>query len=192
METWGYFLFSKNQVIIWTPERLNNAKEYNMLAALKWLKVQIIHVIPAIIYFFIAFSLINITIGLMLDLHHYPFYPYFKIIIGAIIVGKLLLIVDSFSFINLFPNKPMIWNILWRMLIYNSVAILFRTSDLFFRLLYNFHGFTDLIRQLELTFLKDTFWAVQMWVFMVFLGYIIFTEFSRVLGSHKMKEMIFG
>lgn len=153
---------------------------------------KMVHVIPAIIYFFIAFSLINLTLGLMLGLKHYELFPYFKIALLAIVVGKLLLIIDCLPFINRFPNKPLIYNIVWRMIIYNIAAILFRTSDLFFRLLYDIHGFTDVVQQIEIHVLKTTFWAAQMWIFMVFLGYIIFTEFARALGSKKMKEMLFG
>src|SRR5437867_58033 len=102
-----------------------------MLRILIKIKAEIIHAIPAILYFLVTFNLINYTERLMLRSIEPGFGSYLLATLGALLVGKLLIIVNSFSFINAFPRKPMIYNIVWKFFIYGLATILFRILEAF-------------------------------------------------------------
>lgn len=75
-------------------------------------------VLPTTIFFFIAFILIATTQRLILREYHVPLTGYAAALIGALIVGKVVLIVDKLHFINKFPEHPLIYNITWKSTIY--------------------------------------------------------------------------
>lgn len=162
------------------------------MPALKWVKNEIIHAIPAILFFFIAFNLVHLTEGLMLRPGDMRFTNALGATIGAIIMGKIIIIVNTFRFINAFPNQPLIYNITWKFIIYSFFIILFQLIDYFIHQSYHHGslsiGFHNLIAELKL----PLFWGVQIWVLMSFLIYIIFSEFARVLGQEKVKQLLLG
>src|SRR5687768_1118212 len=92
------------------------------------LKLEIIHAIPAIIFFLISFNLINLTERLMIRTEEIDgiFLSYWSATIAALLVGKIIILVNSFSFINLFPDKPLVYNISWKFLVYGVLTFLFR------------------------------------------------------------------
>jgi hypothetical protein len=158
----------------------------------QWIKEEVIQVIPAVIYFAIAFNLIHFNEALVLRPLDVRFYSTLSITLSALIAGKVLIIANCFRFINAFPNKPLIYNIAWQSLVYAVFIFLIRLSDSFF------HGFLKtkhvneaftIVRH-ELS--QPIFWSSQIWLFIVFLIFIVFTEFTRVLGKEKVKKMLFG
>jgi hypothetical protein len=66
--------------------------------------------LPPTIFFFIAFSLILATKHLMLSEYGIPWTGFGKSVIGILLVGKVVLIVDKLPFVNRFPEKPLIYN----------------------------------------------------------------------------------
>ena len=66
-------------------------------------------ILPTTIFFFLAFILIATTQRLILLEYHVPLTGYAAAFIGALIVGKVVLIMDKFRFINKFPEHPLIY-----------------------------------------------------------------------------------
>src|SRR5262245_19910631 len=100
------------------------------------LKKEIIHVMPSIIYFFIVFNIMHFAVGSMLKPYDALYTSFFGIIMGAILIGKVIILIDSTRFIDMFPNKPLIYNIAWNTVIYTAATILLQLVESFFKLLY--------------------------------------------------------
>lgn len=158
---------------------------------LKWMKEEFLLVLPAVIYFAIAFNLIHFTLSLTV-VPGEEYYSYMSATIGALIVGKMLIIVNYFPYINLFPRKPLIYNIVWKFLIYGFCTFIFRVLEGFFHLLIKFESFDVARRLYKVNLSSPEFWSTQMWVLLVFLVFVIFSEIIRVIGKEKIKKMIFG
>ena len=47
-----------------------------------------------------------------------------SIAVAALILGKAVLLADMLPMVNRFPNKPLIYNVVWKTLIYLLVATL--------------------------------------------------------------------
>lgn len=159
---------------------------------LKHLKEEVVSAIPAIIFFVISLNLINFTESLMFRPEHIQDYSFLTVTLFALVLGKFLILVNNFSFINAFPDKPLIYNIIWKMSIYTPLVFLFRIVERFVDM-----GFKD--KSLYLSFLSigdmlmsPVFWSVQLWVLMLFFIYVVSDEFVRVLGGEKIKDMIWG
>jgi len=158
------------------------------------LKVEMINVIPAIIFFLISFNLINLTERLIIrtDEINGIFLSYWSATIAALVVGKIIIIVNSFSFINLFPEKPLIYNISWKFLVYGVLTFLFRVVESGVHFVIDDKHTMTLAAFVMDKLTSPLFWAIQMWILMTFILYIIASEFCRVLGGKKVREMVLG
>jgi len=164
-----------------------------MLHIFTWMKREAISIIPAIIYFCITFNLIYFTSGLALRPDDVRYLSFTSITLGALIMGKVLIIINSLPFINAFPNRPMIYNIIWKFFIYAIFVFVLQMMDTFLRLVFIKHlnaalAFQHLAAELS----SPIFWSIFLNLLIVFMVFIIFNEICRVTGKDKMKHMMFG
>jgi hypothetical protein len=87
-------------------------------------KEEIIAVLPPTIFFFITLHLVAIVRVLMLKGSGIAFSTPLQVTVAALILGKAVLIADLLPFINLYPHKPLIYNVVWKTTIYVLVATL--------------------------------------------------------------------
>lgn len=163
-----------------------------MLKFYQWIKKEIINIIPAVIYFVIAFNLIHFTVGLSLCAGEPRDYTYWTVTLGALIVGKMLLIINSFPFVNLFPNKPLACNITWKFFLYGFFVFIFHTLEAIFHYSLKYKNIDQAYVLLKAELVSSLFWATQMWLLLLFFIFVVFSEFVRILGKNKVKEILFG
>ncbi|MHB1949495.1 MAG: hypothetical protein ACYCQI_15460 [Gammaproteobacteria bacterium] len=163
-----------------------------MSGFVRWCKKEMTHLLPAIIYFEIMFNLLHFTQGLMLQPGDVRFTSYTGAIIGGILAGKVILIVDALPFINRFPNQPIIYNITWKFFIYNMVVLLVQILDYFSHQLYHTGSWSTSYANLLIDLSRSLFWGVQIQVMFFFLLFIVFSELWGVIGGDRMKKIFFG
>ena len=86
------------------------------------LKEEFFKILPPTIYFFVALHLVMFVRVLMLEGTGLSPYSSVSIAVTALILGKAVLIADMLPLINRFPNKPLIYNIAWKTVIYLLIS----------------------------------------------------------------------
>lgn len=155
-------------------------------------KVESQILIPTIIYFLIAFMLIHFTQGLLLRSGVERYYSYIDVLIGAVAVACLVVIINTISFMNIFHNKPLVYNIAWKFFIYSFLILLFRIVEFFFYYLFKTHNLVTAYFKLKSTLLSPIFWSIEMWLILTFFIYVTFNEFMRAVGREKIHSLFFG
>ena len=79
---------------------------------------ELLELLPPTIFFLIAFHVIAISRALMLRQYGVSVSVVAGATIGALVVAKVVLIADLLPFINRFPEKPLIYNVVWKTVIY--------------------------------------------------------------------------
>ncbi|OGN62386.1 MAG: hypothetical protein A3F09_00810 [Chlamydiae bacterium RIFCSPHIGHO2_12_FULL_49_11] len=149
---------------------------------MKWIRKEIKHLIPPFLFFFISFLMINLTIALSFHSRGVAPYSFLEILLASLIVAKALLVADHLPFIDLFPHRPLIFNIIWKTVIYTIVSLLIRF----------------LLRILPVLFKKSEpveiglFFAIQLWYVILFTVFVTFFEIFRRVGFPEIKSMVFG
>ena len=83
------------------------------------LKEEFFKILPPTIFFFVALHLVMFVRILMLEgTGLSPYSSSASIAVTALILGKAVLLADMLPLINRFPNKPLIYNIAWKTVIY--------------------------------------------------------------------------
>jgi hypothetical protein len=159
---------------------------------LKSIKHDFFEILPPTIFFFIAFSLILATKLLMLREYGISWTGFGAAVIGAILVGKVVLMVDKLPFVNRFPDRPLMYNASWKSLIYFLAALLVRYLDHVVPLLLKHESLIEASRHLIGEVVWPQFWLVQMWLAVLFFVYCSLRELVRVIGRDKIIHIFFG
>lgn len=162
-----------------------------MSRIMKKIKEEMLSVIPAIIFFLITFNLIVFTDNLLLRHTQTPAFSYGVATLAALIAGKFLLLVNTLPFVNAFPKKPLIYNILWKFFLYGSLAVLFRIADLLIHLSLELKNSNLVYAHLQIKLISPIFWALNVWLVMLFLIYVVTCEFVYVLGKKEVINILF-
>ena len=87
------------------------------------LKHEFLEAVPPFIYFFVAFHLVAVIRALMQQEYGIQAGTVMNATIAALIVAKVVLLADLVPLVNRFPDKPLVYNIVWKALIYQAAAI---------------------------------------------------------------------
>ncbi len=82
------------------------------------LKEEFFKLLPPTIYFFVALHIVAFIRVLMLKGTGIAPSSSISIAVASLILGKAVLIADMLPMINRFPNKPLIYNVAWKTVIY--------------------------------------------------------------------------
>ncbi|MGO9606717.1 MAG: hypothetical protein ACLQAT_25570 [Candidatus Binataceae bacterium] len=156
------------------------------------LKAEFLSVLPAVVFFFLAFNLINITHALFFHKQQIAIYSELNLLIGAAIAGKVLPLVDLLPFLNVFQGKPLIYATLWKTSIYSLGGVLFRYGERLAPFIFEYKELGVAIRQWILREDWYRFWGVQLWVFVILFVYVAAKETIEEIGGARMRRLFFG
>ena len=163
-----------------------------MSKILRTLRHEFIQVLPPTIFFFIAFNVITITKALMLKGHGIEVSGLAAAAVGALLVGKVILIADKLPFINRFPEKPLIYNVVWKTLIYILAVFVVRYVEHVIPFVREFGSLGIAHQHLLNEVVWPQFWSIQIWLLVLFLAYASLHELVRLIGRDEVIQMFFG
>ena len=159
---------------------------------LKTIKNAFFEILPPAIFFLIAFLLILFTKRMILSEYGISWTGFGAAVVGAMLVGKVVLMIDKLPFVNKFPDRPLVYNTLWKSFIYFLAALLFRYLMQVLPLLRKHESFMEANRHLAAQVVWPHFWLLQMWLAVLFLIFCAMRELIRVIGRDKFIHMFFG
>lgn len=148
--------------------------------------------LPATIFFLILLHLIAFTRGLFLAEYHVSVPATTAATIGALIVAKVILIADKLPFISLFSTTALVFDVLWRTLVYGLVALFIQYLEEFTPQFSHTGSLIAANQRVLEEVAWPHFWAVHLWVVFGLLVYCTASAFIRAIGRERVKEMFFG
>jgi hypothetical protein len=163
-----------------------------MRKALSKIKHEFFNVLAPTLFFFVAFNVIIITKRLILEQYGIRFSGFLAATVGALIVAKVVLLADEIPFINKYPAKPLIYNVVWKTLIYVAVATVVRFVEFLFPLWWNYRSLTIGVEHLWTEISWPQVWAIHIWLTFLFFIYVSFRELARSLGEDRFFKIFLG
>ena len=112
--------------------------------------------------------------------------------VGALILGKSVLIADMLPIINRYPDKPLAYNVAWKTAIYVLVALVIHYLERLVDFWKEAGGFVAGNEKLLAEMVWPHFWAIQILLAVLIFEYCVMHELARVFGGKKVREMFFG
>ena len=156
------------------------------------LKEEFFKLLPPTIYFFVALHLVMFVRVLMLEGTGLSPYSSASIAVTALVLGKAVLVADMLPLINRFPNKPLIYNITWKTVIYLLISAVLHYLE---RLIDFWRETGSLVagnEKLLSVIVWPHFFAIQILLFVLIAMYCTVHELVRVIGREKALRIFFG
>jgi len=156
------------------------------------LKKEFFELLPPTIFFFVALHIVTFVRALMLKGTGISPLSSISVAVAALILGKAVLLADMLPAINRFPDKPLIYNVAWKTLIYLLMSVLIHYIERlieFWRLTGSFIAGNE---KLMSEMVWPHFWAIQIILFVLIAIYCTMHELVRVIGREKVLRIFFG
>jgi hypothetical protein len=158
----------------------------------KKIKEEFLALIPPTVFFFVALHIVALVRALMVHGTGLPVSSSGQIAVGALILGKAVLLADLLPAINRFPDKPLAYNVAWKSTIYFLIATIIHYLERLVDFWKEAGGFAAANEKLLATIVWPHFLAIQIVLLVLIINYCVVRELSRVMGSDKMMAMFFG
>jgi hypothetical protein len=155
------------------------------------IKEEFVAMLPPTIFFLITLQLVTVIRVLMLKGTGVAVGSPFQVVIAALILGKAVLIADLMPFINLYPHKPLIYNVVWKTAIYLVIATLIHYTERLFEFWKAADSFAAATEKMLAEVVWPHFWAVQILLLVLIFFYNTIRELVRVIGRDKMLAIFF-
>ena len=156
------------------------------------LKHEALKALPPTLFFFIILHIVALIRGLMIKSTGVPLPVSASVLIASLVLGKAVLIADMLPFINRFPEKPLIWNVSWKTLMYALVALAIHYLERMYEFGKEATSLAEANSMLWESMNWPQFWAVQILLITLIFMYCVISELTRVLGRDRLKAMFLG
>ena len=159
-----------------------------------WAKVkhEIHEVIPPTIFFFISFHIVVLDRALMAKEYGLQPVSMLAATIAALLVAKVVLIADMLPAINRFPEKPLIYNVLWKTAIYVAASLFVHYLEHLVPAWWRLGSFSAANERMRSEIVWPHFWAIQLWLVVLIFVYCTGRELIRVIGRERALQIFFG
>jgi len=148
--------------------------------------------LPPTIFFFVALHIVAFVHVLMLKGMGISPETSISVAIAAIILGKAVLVADLLPFINRFPERPLIYNVAWKTMIYLLVSAVIHYLERLVDFWRQAGGVVAGNKKLLAEIVWPQFWAIQIVLFVLIAMYCTMHELVRVIGKDKVRQIFFG
>jgi hypothetical protein len=159
---------------------------------LEKLKEEFFKVLPPTIFFFVTLHIVSVVRVLMAKGTQFQPLSTISITVAALILGKAVLIADMLPPINRYPDKPLIYNVAWKTVIYWLVASVIHYLERLIDFTREAGGLAAGNEKLLAEIVWPHYWAVQIILFVLILMYCTGRELVRVIGKDKVMRLFFG
>ena len=156
------------------------------------IKEEFLAMIPPTIFFFVALHIVAFVRVLMLKGTGLAPLSTISIVVAALILGKSVLIADMLPFINRFPERPLIYNVAWKTIIYLLMSALIHYLERLVEFSRQAGGIVAGNEKLLAEIVWPHFWAIQIILLVLIVMYCTMHELVRVLGKEKVLRIFFG
>ncbi len=156
------------------------------------LKKEFYELIPPTLFFFVALHIVALIRSLMAKGSGIPLSTTVSIAVSALILGKAVLLADMLPIIDRFPQRPLIYNVSWKTLVYLVIAGLLHYAERLFDFVREAGGLIAGNEKLIAEMVWPRFWAIQILLLVLILMYCTIDELVRAVGKENIVRMFFG
>ncbi len=155
------------------------------------IKEEFLEILPTFVFFLVMFHILFVTRALTLKEYGIASHAHAMALLGALIVSKAIFVANKFPFLNFYPRRPLILNVLSKTVAFGLFTFLFLFIEELLHQVLKRGGFVASFERLTSDIAWPVFWSGQIWVAVLLLFYCFAAELIRVIGVDKTKAIFF-
>ena len=163
-----------------------------MSAVTAKIKEEFLAMLPPTIFFFVALHIVSLVRSLTLKGTGLAPMTTVSVTVAALILGKAVLIADMLPIINRYPDKPLIYNVAWKTLVYFIVSGIIHYLERLYDFWREAGSFIAGNEKLLAEIVWPHYWAIQIVLLVLILMYCTMHELARAIGGHELRQMFLG
>jgi len=163
-----------------------------MSKTLAFLKKEFLELLPPTIFFFVVFHIVVFTRSLIGVHGGFSMTSSAAATIGALIVGKSILIANALPMFKLFGEKRLIYNVVWRVFVYLCIVFVFQVLEEVIPLVSKYGGLGSASERLIEEIHWTRFWATHILLGVFLTLYSFGTALIGVIGGDRCLEIFLG
>jgi len=153
---------------------------------------EFLELLPPTLFFFVALHIVAFMYALMSRQTGIGLPTSASVTVAALVIGKSVLLADLLPFINRYPDKPLLWNVLWKTFVYFLVGTVLHYLERLYEFWKDAPDFVSANQKMLSELVWPHFWAIQILLAILILIYCVVAELSRAMGKEKLRAMFFG
>jgi hypothetical protein len=163
-----------------------------MNKAFEKIKEEFLALLPPTIYFFFVLGLVAVLRALMLNGTGISVTTPVEVAVGALILGKAVLLADLMPFVDRYPDRPLAYNVVWKTAIYFVAALVLHYLERLIEFWREAGSFVAGNEKMLAEMVWSHFWAIQLLLFVLIFEYCVMREVVRAVGATKLRQLFFG
>jgi len=156
------------------------------------IKEELTELLPPTVFFFVALHIVAFIYALMDERTGINLPTSATVTVAALIIAKAVLLADMMPFINRYPGKPLLWNVVWKTTVYFFVAAVLHYLERLYDFWKEAPGIVAANQKMLAELVWPHFWAIQILLAVLILMYCVMGELARVMGRDNLKAMFIG
>ena len=156
------------------------------------IKHEFYEVLPPAIFFFVSFHIVVLEQALMVRGYGIRLSAVAGATVAALLVAKVVLVADMLPFVNRFPEKPLMYNVVWKTAIYVVASMFVHYLEHLVPVWWRMGSFRAANEHLGSEIVWPHFWGIQIWLIVLMFLYCLARELIRVIGRDQVRKILFG
>lgn len=161
-------------------------------ATISFLKKEILELIPPTIFFFVVFELVVVIRSLLGSGLDVSMTSTGAALIGALIVGKSILIIDATPMFHWFSRPRLVVNVIWRTLLYVALALVFQVLEELIPLIRETGSWAAALSSFRDEVNWTIFWATHLFLAVFVSFYSLITTLLTLIGEDRALAALFS
>src|SRR5262249_9796055 len=181
---------SPERIVIPTSDETNVGRRSKIIV---FLLREMHELLPPTIFFFLTFNLMLFTKKLILEEYRVEFDSFIIATVSALIVGKVVLVIEPMSFLRRLDHRPLVYPILFKALVYTVLFSVVRLIEPFIHYLVagGVIGRGGFIEEVLGKFSWAHFMYVQLWVLLLFVTFFTMRELNSLFSEGELVKIFF-
>jgi hypothetical protein len=169
------------------PKRMDDATGLSMLSLFNKIRHEFRALFPVWLFFFLAFSLLRLTQSVIIRQYGFHSSTPSLVLLGSLIVAKTFFFLERFRFVEIFKEKPLIYDVVWKTVIYFVGAFAIYVLEQLLELTIRHHNMTHAWALISTAIATPRFWIIQLWLLMLLF---VFTAARETIDAVGRKRLI--
>jgi hypothetical protein len=157
-----------------------------------FLKKESLELLPPTMFFLLVLQLTVLVRTVLVSESQFSMTTSTAALIGALVIGKSILIADALPLFRWFREPKLIYNTVWRVFLYLIIVLLFQVLEELIPLVSKYGGVGAALERFSSEVNVARFWVTHLMLALFLIIWSFTTTLIDIIGRQRLLQVLFG